>query len=75
MTSREGEMWTYKGIDVFPHDLNSMGLRWDAHSPWGRLRADTKQGMRELITQTMADNGITSMRRRRGSVDYIKKYA
>jgi hypothetical protein len=49
-------MWTYKGIDVYPADRNSAGLRWAARTPdsWPAappmLRANTKQGMRELIT-------------------------
>ena len=54
-------MWTYKGIDVFPagpviHD----GLRWYARTDDGMpaapplLRADTRQGMRELITHYKA---------------------
>lgn len=42
-------MWTYKGIDVFRADINSSGIRWYARTPWGILRADTKQSMRELI--------------------------
>jgi hypothetical protein len=35
-------MWTYKGIDVFPADRNSSGI----------LRADTKEGMRQLIRES-----------------------
>ena len=51
------DMWTYKGIDVFRagpviHD----GLRWYARTPdsWGEapplLRAQTRDGMRQMIT-------------------------
>ena len=52
-------MWTYKGVDVDRHGPNSMGLRWIARNPNpnGRtlyLRADTKDGMRELITDALA---------------------
>jgi hypothetical protein len=50
--------WTYKGIDVYPHDHNTMGLRWDARSPWGRLRADSKQGMKSLINQALRVHGL-----------------
>jgi hypothetical protein len=46
------QMWTYKGIDVFPETtFNSAGLRWYAYHPTGRLRAGTKAGMRQLITE------------------------
>ena len=58
MTSRKP--WTYKGIDVYPADLNSSGIRWYARTPWGTLRTDTKQSMRELVTDVMAANGVTS---------------
>jgi hypothetical protein len=44
-------MWTYKRVDVWPADRNSAGIRWYAHVPGSPvLRADTKDGMRELIT-------------------------
>ena len=46
-------MWTYRGIDIF-RSSTDMGTRWQ--SEWvdlpkfsGRLRADTKDGMRDLI--------------------------
>lgn len=42
-------MWTYKGIDVFPADRNSSGIRWYARTQNGILKADTKQGMKQLI--------------------------
>lgn len=53
-------MWTYKGLFVFPADRNSAGIRWETFISLAedsrfnidappRLRADTKQGMRELI--------------------------
>lgn len=51
-------MWTYKGTDIWPAEPNCSGLRWYARTGDGQwkpgtppvLRADTKQGMRELIT-------------------------
>lgn len=52
-------MWTYKGLDIYRADINSSGIRWYTRSPWGILRADTKESMRHLITETMAANGIT----------------
>lgn len=55
-------MWTYKGVDIYPHGPNMAGLRWEARitddsrfpdsAPPG-LSADTKQGMRELINHYM----------------------
>lgn len=44
------KMWTYKGFNVWPAEINSSGIRWEAYTPTGFLRADTKQGMRELIS-------------------------
>lgn len=46
------KIWEYKGVVVFPAGLNSSGIRWSANAHVGMtLRADTKQGMRELITE------------------------
>jgi hypothetical protein len=50
------DMWTYKGVDVFPAGpVVSGGLRWYARLHAGSgppvLRASSKQGMRELITR------------------------
>lgn len=40
----------YRGILIHPDDgMNSMGLRWWAFGPNGRLRSSTLAGMRELI--------------------------
>ena len=50
-------MWTYKGIDVFPADLNSSGIRWYARTGTGILRADSKASMRDLITRYKSFNG------------------
>jgi hypothetical protein len=45
-------IWTYKGINVCCAALNSSGIRWYARLPSGdALRADTKQGMKQLINQ------------------------
>ena len=51
------DMWTYKGIDVHPAGpVIYDGLRWYARTPdsWDKapplLRAQTKDGMREMIT-------------------------
>jgi hypothetical protein len=56
----ERQPWTYKGIGIWPADRNSSGIRWyartaddlDAFQPGtpAMLRADTKDGIRELIT-------------------------
>jgi hypothetical protein len=48
------QIWTYKGTDVFPAARNASGVRWTATTPDGdRLRADTKDGMRALITASV----------------------
>jgi hypothetical protein len=48
-------MWTYKGIDIFPAARNPMGIRWYAHLTRGpMLRADSKQGMRDLINRYLS---------------------
>ncbi len=46
-------MWTYKGIDVSRADRNSSGIRWEAFTQYGRLRADTKEGMKQLINEVL----------------------
>jgi hypothetical protein len=43
-------MWTYKSVDVYPADRNSSGIRWYARTHYGILRADTRDGMRHLIS-------------------------
>lgn len=45
------EAWTYRGIDVYPADRNSSGIRWYARTDSGNLRSDTKQSMRILINE------------------------
>jgi hypothetical protein len=51
------KMWSYKGIDVYPADLNSSGCRWYARVDFGPvpvLRADSKERMRDLINNARA---------------------
>lgn len=56
--------WAYKGIDVHyggRHSFYSWGLRWYARVPWDNepmLRADSKQGMRELINDVLERHGL-----------------
>lgn len=51
--------WAYKGVFVQPHNFNSSGMRWMARMSWGgTLRADSKQGMRELINDVLEANGV-----------------
>lgn len=46
-------MWKYKSILVFPADRNGSGIRWTANTHTGEtLRADTKEGMKKLITES-----------------------
>jgi hypothetical protein len=42
----------YKGVVILPADPNSSGIRWTARLESGtRLRADTLQGIRQMITE------------------------
>lgn len=41
--------WFYKGVMVFRAAPNSSGIRWSSVNPY--LRADTKAGMRQLISE------------------------
>ncbi len=43
--------WTYKGITIWPAEVNGSGIRWTA---LGGLKADTKQSMRDLINRRNA---------------------
>ncbi len=49
--NRKREMWTYKGVNVYPAEINSSGIRWYALGFGGTLKADTKESMRQLITE------------------------
>jgi hypothetical protein len=42
-------IWTYRGVNVYPTELNGSGIKWYAHGNGCYLRADTKDGMRHLI--------------------------
>jgi len=42
--------WTYKGVTVYRADRNASGILWYARTGAGTLRADSKQGMRSLIS-------------------------
>ena len=46
-------MWTYYGVNIWPAGRNSAGMRWEAFTSKGRMRADTKDGMRELVRETV----------------------
>jgi hypothetical protein len=54
-------VWSYFGINVYPAERNSAGIRWYARigDGAGTLRADTKKGMRELIRRERAEGGLT----------------
>jgi hypothetical protein len=47
----------YKGILILPADRNSSGIRWTARLANGDLlRADTLQGIKELIKEKTLKN-------------------
>lgn len=48
---RERKPWFYKGCCVLPADRNASGIRWSCRCFGARLIADTKAGMRQLITR------------------------
>lgn len=45
---------TYYGVNIWPSDRNSSGIRWTATIDGVRLRADTLAGMKELIREVVA---------------------
>jgi hypothetical protein len=52
--------WTYRGVDVYRAEPNSSGIRWYARTNTGwtvgpTLRADTKDGMKALIREAIAN--------------------
>jgi hypothetical protein len=59
--SKTGPMtWTYRGVDVYRAEPNSSGIRWYARTNTGwtvgpTLRADTKDGMKALIREAIAN--------------------
>lgn len=51
---KHNKVWTYYGVNIYPADPNSSGIRWYAYCGSGMaLKADTKEGMRQLIRQSM----------------------
>lgn len=46
-------IWVYKGVNIYPADVNASGIRWYAIVKGKKLRSDAKQGMRQLITATL----------------------
>jgi hypothetical protein len=51
-------IWTYRGVNVYPAPLNGAGIRWYAYDGTGVCkRADTKDGMRELIRNEVQPKG------------------
>lgn len=47
-------MWTYKGFNIFQADHNAYGIKWESFTQWGRLRADSKQSMKQLINKYLS---------------------
>jgi hypothetical protein len=47
----------YKGIAIFPAELNSSGIRWYALTQVGYLRADTLEGIKRGITHVLTEEG------------------
>lgn len=45
--------WTYKGYSISRADHNSSGIRWECFTNNGRLRSDTKEGMKQLINSLL----------------------
>lgn len=50
-------MKTYKGIDIFNVDKNASGLKYYARTSKGILKADTLQGIKGLISETIQLKG------------------
>lgn len=42
-------MKTYFGVNIYPADMNSSGIRWVATYEGEKLRADTLSGIKSLI--------------------------
>ena len=47
---------TYKGYNIYPHDFNTMGLKYMAMGNNGRLRASTLAGIKMLINEDILTN-------------------
>lgn len=59
-------MWTYYGVNIYPADRNSSGIRWECSNPDDnpetppRLRADTKDGIRHLIRMALGKDSTAA---------------
>ena len=47
-------MKTYKGVNLWPADRNSSGIRWEATVNSARLRADTLAGIKQMVSAELA---------------------
>ena len=45
--------WTYKGFYISRADRNSSGIKWECFTNAGRLRSDTKEGIKQLINSLL----------------------
>ncbi len=43
----------YKGVNIHPAGRNASGIRWNALTDQGILRADTLAGLKQLIRETI----------------------
>jgi hypothetical protein len=69
-------MWAYRGINVYPADRNSSGFRWTAITGSGlKLKADTKDGMKQLIRSSKARRSNPRIKSKYGVRKNYKKYA
>jgi len=57
---RHQTAWQYRGMMVYPADMNSSGIRWICRTVTTQcpLRSDTKEGMRELIRIYLGNTGV-----------------
>lgn len=53
-------MRTYRGVNIWPADRNSSGIRWEAHYRGERLRADTLAGIKAEISRRVRLMGAYS---------------
>ncbi len=65
---KQRKSWWYKGVFVMPADRNSSDIVWtaSAHDGEGKLRSDTKDGMKQLINRK-SHNNPSKRRYRRNS--------
>lgn len=63
MKSTERKAHIYCGVVILPADRNSSGIRWTANVGTGiTLRADTLQGIRELIREAKNNKPTAEVR-------------